>query len=101
MAISSGNSKLGNIPNISLTPIKACGNCSACSADCYALKAYRMYKGTKASWDAFFTATKNAKVASFLHHLVTDLADKTVSIFIAAIALSSIPKRFILTKKSK
>jgi len=49
--ISNGNSKLGKIPNISLTPIKSCGNCSHCKNDCYALKAYRMYPSVKNAWD--------------------------------------------------
>ena len=33
--ISNGNAKLGKIPNISLPPIKACGNCEECKKDCY------------------------------------------------------------------
>ena len=51
MAISRGNSKLGKIPNISLPPIKACGNCKACAPDCYALKSYKQYKNVRQSWD--------------------------------------------------
>jgi hypothetical protein len=50
MAISKGNSKLGKIPNISLIPIKDCGNCKLCSKDCYALKAWKQYPDTRASW---------------------------------------------------
>lgn len=49
--ISKNNSKIGKILNISMTPIKSCGNCSACARDCYALKAYRQYKATKTAWD--------------------------------------------------
>jgi len=52
MAISNGNAKLGKIPNVSLPPIKSCGNCSGCSTECYALKSYRMYPTAKASWEA-------------------------------------------------
>jgi ferredoxin len=51
MKISKGNSKLGAIPNISMTPIKACANCSACRRECYALKAYRQYPATRKAWD--------------------------------------------------
>ena len=51
MKISKGNSKLGAIPNISLTPIKSCANCSSCRKDCYALKAYRQYPATRKAWD--------------------------------------------------
>jgi len=58
--ISDGNSKLGKVSNISMTPIKACNNCAACKKSCYALKAYRMYKATKAAWDHNFSlASKN------------------------------------------
>jgi len=54
--IAEGNSKLGpSIPCISLPPIKACGNCSKCKSSCYALKAWRMYKQTRAAWRRNFT----------------------------------------------
>ncbi len=52
MAISAGNSKLGKIPNVSLTPIKSCVNCDHCAPDCYAMKSYRMHPTVKASWDS-------------------------------------------------
>lgn len=49
--ISSGNSKLGPaIPNISMVPIRDCGNCGHCRKDCYALKAWRQYKQTRDAW---------------------------------------------------
>ena len=53
--ISNGNSKLGTIANISLTPGRTCSPeaCKTClTGGCYAMKAYRMYKNTKAAWDA-------------------------------------------------
>ena len=53
--ISNGNSKLGTIANISLTPGRTCSAeaCKTCMVDgCYALKAYRMYKNTRNAWDA-------------------------------------------------
>ena len=53
--ISNGNSKLGTIANISLTPGRTCSAeaCKTCMVDgCYALKAYRMYKNTRSAWDA-------------------------------------------------
>ena len=51
LAIAPGNSKLGAaIPNLSLIPIKDCGNCEECRADCYALKAWRQYKETRKAW---------------------------------------------------
>jgi len=52
--ISGKNSKLGQIPNISLTPGKTCSPeaCKTCLVGgCYALKAYRQYKQTRAAWD--------------------------------------------------
>jgi len=48
--ISPGNSKIGKIPNISLIPIKDCGNCSYCKDKCYAMKAYRQYPGVRNAW---------------------------------------------------
>lgn len=55
-AISDGNSKLGAIPNISLIPGKDCGDVP-CKRDCYALKAWRQYKGARAAW------TRNSTMA--------------------------------------
>ena len=52
--ISGKNSKLGQIPNISLVPGKTCSPeaCKTClTGGCYALKAYRQYKQTRAAWD--------------------------------------------------
>jgi len=51
ISISDKNSKLGKIPNISLTPIASCPNCSTCKSKCYALKAYRQYPASKKAWD--------------------------------------------------
>ena len=52
MAISTENTKLGKIHNISLRPVADCGSCKHCRDNCYALKAYRQYPDTRASWDA-------------------------------------------------
>ena len=51
--ISNGNMKLGSLPNFSLTPGKSCAPaaCQSCYKDCYARKAYRMYKQTRNAWD--------------------------------------------------
>ena len=59
MAISRGNSKLGKVPNISLPPVKSCGNCKQCAPDCYALKSYKQYKNVRASWDYNFDLYKS------------------------------------------
>lgn len=53
--ISNGNSKLGTIANMSLTPGRTCSAeaCRTClSGGCYAMKSYRMYKNVRAAWDA-------------------------------------------------
>ena len=65
MAISNKNSKLGNIPNVSLPPIKSCGNCKGCSRQCYALKAYRVYKTARNSWDSNFSMARKNPEAYF------------------------------------
>ncbi|OVE74658.1 hypothetical protein BVX95_01640 [archaeon D22] len=57
------------------------------------------YEGTRATFDAFLAATGSVPAASLLHHLVSELGDKTVSIFIAAIVFSVIPKKYCLSGK--
>lgn len=49
VSISGGNTKLGAIPNVSLIPGRDCGNVP-CKVDCYALKAWKQYKETRAAW---------------------------------------------------
>ena len=52
--ISNGNSKVGRIPNLSLTPGRSCSAeaCKTClSGGCYAMKSYRQYKNVRAAWD--------------------------------------------------
>ena len=63
--ISDGNIKLGDIPNVSMAPVRACGNCAACARTCYALKAYRMYKNTRAAWDHNLNAARTSQKAYF------------------------------------
>ena len=48
--ISPRNSKLGNIPNISLIPVKDCANCGSCKGSCYALKAWKQYPAVRKAW---------------------------------------------------
>lgn len=53
--ISNGNSKVGRIPNLSLTPGRSCSPeaCKTClSGGCYAMKSYRQYKNVRAAWDS-------------------------------------------------
>lgn len=44
--ISNGNTKLGNIPSVSLLPVFDCGNCAACKHSCYDLRSDMIYKET-------------------------------------------------------
>lgn len=70
--ISEGNSKIGSMHNVSLTPIKGCLNCQSCKRDCYALKAYRMYPQTRKAWNhnlRLATTDKEAFFASIRAHL--------------------------------
>ena len=60
--ISDGNSKLGKIPNISLPPVKACGNCEECAKDCYALKFFRMYPTVRNAWSGNWNCYKKSPV---------------------------------------
>jgi hypothetical protein len=51
VSISKGNRKLGSVMNISMTPGKCCPQGVPCLGQgCYALKALRMYPGTRAAW---------------------------------------------------
>ena len=74
--ISKGNRKLGRMINVSMTPIKACGNCKHCARKCYALKAYRMYTDTKIAWDHNFELAKSDPVRYF-QGIVNALKAKT------------------------
>ena len=49
--ISSGNSKLGAIMNISLPPVVTCHNCSTCKHYCYAVRSYNRLPDTAAAWN--------------------------------------------------
>lgn len=52
MKLSPGNHKLGQIPNISLPPIKTCKGCeTVCGPYCYANRFYRMYPDVRNAWD--------------------------------------------------
>ena len=63
--ISPGNSKLGNIPNISLPPIKTCLSTAPCQRHCYAVVFYNMYPTTRAAWDANLAEVTNDREEYF------------------------------------
>ena len=64
--ISPKNSKLGKIPNISLIPIKDCGDCDHCKSDCYAVKAWRQYPNVRTAWKGNSQAFRNDPAAAML-----------------------------------
>jgi len=51
VSISKGNSKMGNIPSVSLTPVVTCTNCESCKKDCYAKKMCRIYPTVAKSYN--------------------------------------------------
>ena len=63
--ISPRNNKLGKIPNISTVPVKDCGDCDHCRADCYALKAWRQYPAVRKAWGGNSKAFRNNPAAAF------------------------------------
>jgi len=52
--VSPGNGKVGKIPNVSLPPVKACPSGVPCAkaGECYALKAWQQYPGTRTAWSS-------------------------------------------------
>lgn len=51
ISISRGNSKMGEIPSVSLPPVITCAANCTCAKKCYAVKLCRIYKNVKASYD--------------------------------------------------
>lgn len=75
LKISEGNSKLGKVPNLSLPPVITCRPDVPCSADCYAVKFYRMWLTVRDAWDAnlqFYREDPDG----FFHDLILYLAMK-------------------------
>ena len=58
--ISDGNSKLGILPNISLTPCAACRPDAPCKAQCYARKAFRQYTTVRKAWNGNLRVARSA-----------------------------------------
>ncbi len=50
ISISKGNTKMGRIPSVSTTPCRTCVADAPCRRECYAMKAFRMYPGTRAAY---------------------------------------------------
>lgn len=52
MLMSEGNTKIGNVPNVSLPPRKSCAGCRKyCFKDCYAWKSYHQYPEVRHHWE--------------------------------------------------
>ena len=78
--ISQGNTKMGKIPSVSLPPIKSCINCDSCARDCYALKAYRLYKNTRVAYDHNFDLARDDS-AEYFNGIRSYLTKKKPSFF--------------------
>ena len=52
LKVSRGNSKIGEVPNISLPPVTTCQPGVPCVNDCYALKAYNRWPAPRNAWDS-------------------------------------------------
>ena len=64
--ISEGNSKLGKIPNVSLTPILSCGSgCSCREKLCYAKRIYARYPSVRKLWDSNLTLAITDQIQYF------------------------------------
>lgn len=50
VTFSTGNTKIGEIANLSLPPVLSCGKDVPCASSCYALKAMKQYPATRAAW---------------------------------------------------
>ena len=67
VSISKGNRKLGLVMNVSTTPGKCCIRGVPCLGQgCYALKAIRMYPGTRAAWRRNELLAKNHPDSFFM-----------------------------------
>ena len=66
--ISKGNSKLGKVWNVSVSPVIGCMSGIQCAKSCYAMKAYRQYPATRAAWD-YNLAIRTGSVFAFYHNI--------------------------------
>lgn len=66
VSISNGNSKMGAIPSVSLTPIVTCKNCETCAKKCYAAKLYRLRKNIREAYERNLAILKEDRDAYFL-----------------------------------
>lgn len=74
LKISLKNSKIGNVPNLSLPPGVSCAPDIPCLTEgCYAMKAYRLYPGTRKAWNSnleFYNEDPSEFFREFLQWLI-------------------------------
>jgi hypothetical protein len=73
LTISEGNSKIGRVPNVSMTPIVTCRSVVPCHKECYAMKSYRMYPNVRTAWDGnyqYYMADPQGFFRDFILYLV-------------------------------
>jgi len=88
VSISHKNSKMGEIPSVSLSPVIACVNCESCARDCYAVKLQNFRPSVKEAWarnleilkedrDSYFLQVKAAAMVTrfFRWHVSGDIID--------------------------
>ena len=56
---SDGNTKMGNVPSVSLPPVKTCHNCAECSKKCYAKRIYARLPVCKNQYDSNYELYKS------------------------------------------
>jgi hypothetical protein len=75
LSISTGNTKLGKIHNISLPPVQACPKRVPCETKCYARKSWVMYKNVRDAWTKNWDAFKkdpNGYFETIANHCATN-----------------------------
>lgn len=102
VSISSGNSKMGAIPSVSLPPWRTCRKDAPCYRDCYANRYCKLRPNVKATYetnyeilksdpDAYWKAVSDAvKMTRFFRfHVAGDITDENYLLHMVAIALAN------------
>lgn len=78
--ISTHNSKIGRVMNLSLPPIVTCRQNTPCASACYALKAWRQYPQTRTAWSDNLTYYQ-ADPAVYFAGITERIADRCPELF--------------------
>ena len=116
VSISSGNRKLGSVPSTSMTPGRTCPKGVPCLGQgCYALKALRLYPGTRAAWrrnedlakhhpDSYFiqiaAQVAKAKPRLFRWHVAGDILNRNYLCGMCRIAFANPQTHFLAFSKA-